>query len=1377
MANSSLDRRGKPARLLKKGTMTTKSHRFEPFSQRVVKLKIDPIHRSRRTPQDDDNADTTSYFRASLEHWIDMNLSKNFTQFAGAVSPLCESLPQILYYEERIMGLLVEYIEKRDELCMEPLLDLLAQLARDLGQRFEKHFAPAVTLLANVAATHPSIEVIEWSFTCLAWIFKFLSRLLVPDLRQLLGIMSPYLGKEKQKHFVTRFAAESISFLIRKAALVYYKNKAPLDRALTFLIKDLSSVQGTQQAVMYEDGLMSMLSESIKGVKFGLYSNGADIMRALISAVIAAKEACTGAPRRVLEGVLINIIHSTTSDTFSPILDIICETFEDDNCPRSLTAFEIQSRMLFIAVITRKGSRIKDWKRVHAASLVSLDRCLNSSDPFSALIPVILSTVVNAMQASPMDELLPYMRLLMAKVSDPSLSTFFLPFCSLFADLGLARFQSVVLPYFQKFLPLFWRTYEQDLCLTLPKLLDSSAISFEPNKKGFVSLPAAWVNHMGEKLADQNSSAADIPTLHAYTQLQYAKIVPEDSCAIVKSLHTLVKSSLESSGSLTKEHAEFGRGSGFMLYCEIAFRTKTIDSDLWSLIETHGASYTDRPAFLMAVLEYVRVCPPAVTSIEGNLDLIASNLLSNLSSPSHELRVLSLELIRTFSSWIGSHDGTCISVAIEIEDKELTLETERHLNMQLRKLAIGYKESSTKKWLDRLLPNFCFGLLTKKLGTLVDTACEAMKIICGTKVGEDLVSELAIRSLTLNGAPHPYDYGEEGGNEDAERRSYSEYECYNVATIERKAARIFTSASDSQVCLARNFASAHAIANLIPFSFRSKALKVLNAVPHVAEKRARQIVPHFLSWATNDVELMEPVVEENATVVEGGKATTDIWDECDRKAMLSVFGKFMNPRVLYKASEVHSALMALLTNGDSEMQKLALQALFTWKAPSIQPYEENLLNILDEKRLKDELTVFVHVDEESTTIQPEHRHELMPVLFRLLYGRIVSRSGSRTNRGTQEGRRKMILRTLSQLPDFEQFVDIAYGVLSDVHVIQNGIEASYIFGEELIDTRRQFGLLKMIETMLDTLGVKMLSLTEKTMNVVLYCLVRACRQIGADTAEHTESLLRSIRQTGIRCLDLLFYISPGNNWSPHVKVIYREVIKPRLQNFAIETAQGVSGLLQLFKTWSLYPSSALYFLEGDHSVIVELVNILAVESARDEVKSFVMERIISNLLDFASGKKPKHMKSDEVLDYVLVQRIRNEVLAPHVESLLIQLEYLLRSQLRRQMTLPAIDILSRLAPFVQSSGETTKLVRTATYLLQQPADRVPPKAKSGVLGVLQHFLPLYDSSDDDCLNNTIFETITSLFDYFKDEPNRKAVSLAFIAFAKHDRSLREVAHL
>lgn len=452
MVAAASSRGSKPPKLHKGGTKTTKSHRFEGFNQRVAKLKIDPIHRVRRNSfNEDDGDEASSYFRTSLEHWIELNLSENFTEFSQRVGRRCESLPQILYHQDAIMDLLVEYISKKDELCMEPLLSLVAQFARDLGPRFEKHFATAVQLVASVAATHANIEVIEGSFSCLAWIFKFLSRLLVPDLRQLLGIMSPYLGKEKQKYFVTRFAAESMSFLIRKAALVYYKDKTPLERAVNFLFEDIAAVTDSRQLGMYQDGLMAMFSEAVKGIKDGIHSNGVDILRCLIDAATVDNEAQRAIAENILGGVLISLVHHCHSDSFVPVRDLVCGYIESPEASTSAVCGQVQCRLILLCLATRKGSRIRAWQRVHEVLLSLLKRAASETADFSsAAIEYLLGAVALAIQTSPMDELLPYMRPLMEQVTQGRLSQHFLPFCSLFATFSSDRFQSVVLPYFQR---------------------------------------------------------------------------------------------------------------------------------------------------------------------------------------------------------------------------------------------------------------------------------------------------------------------------------------------------------------------------------------------------------------------------------------------------------------------------------------------------------------------------------------------------------------------------------------------------------------------------------------------------------------------------------------------------------------------------------------------------------------------------------------------------------------------------------------------------------------------------------------------------------------------------------------------------------------
>src|SRR5204863_7156380 len=129
----------------------------------------------------------------------------------------------------------------------------------------------------------------------------------------------------------------------------------------------------------------------------------------------------------------------------------------------------------------------------------------------------------------------------------------------------------------------------------------------------------------------------------------------------------------------------------------------------------------------------------------------------------------------------------------------------------------------------------------------------------------------------------------------------------------------------------------------------------------------------------------------------------------DRKVFLELLAKFTNPKVLYRSNEVHDMLLSLLSNGSSEIQRLTLKAIFSWKHPSVRPYEEQLLRLLDEKTFRDELAIVFYEDQEHSSIEATHRAEVLSLLLRLLFGQMISHS--RTH-GGQEPKRKAILRTL-----------------------------------------------------------------------------------------------------------------------------------------------------------------------------------------------------------------------------------------------------------------------------------------------------------------------------------------------------------------------------
>jgi U3 small nucleolar RNA-associated protein 20 len=1368
----------KPVRRLKTGTETTKNYRFEGFSSRITKLKIDPIHRVRRASFGEDEDETSSYFRSALDHWFEMNLSDNFTQFVRRVNPLSESFAQVLYHEEKIMGLLVEFIEKRDQLCMEPLLSLLAQFARDLGVKFEKHFATAVTLVSSVAATHADIEVVEWSFTCLAWIFKFLSHLLVPDLRQLLGIMTPYLGKERQKPFVARFAAESMSFLIRKAGLVYYKNKAPLETAISFLFDDISkAAEDKKDTENYREGLMTMFSDAIRGVNNGLHSNGMDILNCILSQLPPTCEDHSD-PAEVVYGLLVSLVHATTPDTFGPILDTAKAYIEDRSKSTPNPNLTECCRIMFLLVTTRKGVRIQNWKIVHQIQ-VSLLQQVSASDVPAETISHLLTSVAYALQMSPMDELLPFLRPIMDLVSTGPLSKYFLFFCTTFSEWGSERFQSLVLSPFQKYINSSWQKSESETCLTLLRLHQAGCITPEGSQPGYISCPDAFKSRITDSL---EYPAKDEAFLNALVKLPTAISLfanPATLPKMVSQLHSNLLSAFQD-GAAEGENDQtkgltFFLGQGFKTYVELANKIGELDPSLLKPIIATATKFSRLPVFLEGALAFISSLPESADLEHPTLEAFAQDLLVNLASPSHRLRLVSLRLLRELIIRIAKDEPSPVELAIEVEESPLTMDSVRTISMHIRKLAILYPQIAQRRWMATLVPYFCFGLFSKKLAPLWDDSAAALKTISENPQGEKIVSDLSIQWLSERDTDAPSD-----APTDDDESSFvkSHFKCFNVAKVEKVLAANTKSTEDPHQVLSQQFKEDHTVANILPACPRTHALRVLNAAPGVAEKRSRQIVPLFLSWALrDDQDDAPPAGEAKVEDAEAGDVQVR-WGFRDRLSMLALFARFLNPIVLFKAPEVHAAVLGLLCHGNSDLQKHALNVLFTWKDPNVLPYQENLLNILDEARFKDELAVFVHVGSEDSLIKEEHRAVLLPVLLRLLYGRMISKAGSAA--AGQAGRRKTILRTISHLSehDFGLFMQLSFGPLANVGIVKDNEYDPSVLQEELTSPRRQLGLLKLIDTVFETLQTRMTEFASQTMDVVVYCLVRACRAIYNEGSDRPDERLlpvyQNIRSECIRCLNLVFSIVPDHDWTPYVRIIFKEMIDSRLDQFPIETAQGVSGLLRLFHTWASAPRSTFYLVQHNDKVLTKVIDCLAVESARDEVKNFILDEILVPLVELSTGKKMQ--ETEEMPDFP-AEEIKSEVLSPYLEHALFHLGRLLRRGPSKPVLYSGVNALSLIAPCVESSKETDGLVSITTYLLRQPADRVSPRTKSGLLKILEHFLPLWDPKADPELAQQVFEAVCSMFDYFKDDSNREVLSRVFGALATHDEDLKVVADL
>ncbi|KAI1003796.1 U3 small nucleolar RNA-associated protein 20 [Podosphaera aphanis] len=1388
----------------KGGTAHQKNHRWESFTSKISKLSsLDPLRRVRRNDlENEDISTSTSYLKNGLEKWVELNMSEVFLNFSREVTPMCDSLPQIIHFEDKIMDSFVLYFEKQERESLEPLLELITDFAHDLGHRFEKYYAKVLKIVTTIAETSHDVAVIEWSFTSLAFMFKYLSKLLVPDLRPTYDLMAPLLGKQRQRPHIARFAAEALSFLIKKSGTPAHREKA-LILILNHAKDDLSKTASKKEFTLYYHGLMTMIAEAIKGHGLGIHTSGQSIFRSMFHILnqqdLGSEQASPW--MNVICGVLTSLLHHTDGKNFEVIMEVVIESaiearksFNTTNSVYDLRRMLFSARMIGICSGVRKGTRILNW--VEPVKLLvdifhSVSKhakiIIESNSNFDLWSSLVLSLAI-VMQYVPIDVIIGYISPLMDALTKDPLANCFLVFCSYLSELESERFRSIALPYFQRFMVAHWSDAENcdSLSVLLPKMSASGVLPHFSSKDG-MPLPQSWQDQIVSKFErleispfpEQASPAVRdrspttwrdqcLPKYNALLEVLECTVVhPSTNARIAEILLRKLKLALRPSSSLASEEANFIVGRGFIAYLKMTEKAGEVDSSLGPLLRAAAPRYIRLTNFLSALHDYerrmkeLRKKESITQASEKNSDqdkkLIAS-LICNLSTDSHNLRFLSLRLLDQMNYEENSQDLESLSIMTTIEQTSLDLQNARSISMRIRKLATLYPNLTSGSWLRDAIPAYCFGMLTVKFTQIWEDAISSLKVIAQTNTGEGVVSKLAISWLEISSINRD---GPVASLDSHSNQGLTDFECSNLINILQSAIEAKSSVTSAREIMLKRFSEAQESVSSHPLNARSQSLRVLAATPFIAEKHSRQLVPMFLSWARSQSE-----VSDDTEI--SGEIGQSNWNRKDQKAQLELFTHFLNPKSLYKSEDVHAALLNLLKNGDLEIQKSALKAIFTWKDPSLKPYEESLLNLLDDARFKEELGL---IFQSNNSIQDDHRPIFTPVLLRILYGRSISQKGAASGRQGMEARRRAIFRALST-EDVGIFLDISLGDLINLRLIQNDKVQEETLNMDHLNARKQLGLVHMIESILKELGTQATPFTDKIASSLLYCIIHSSRRLQDDQelddpneGNPAQTLLKLIRQSGIKSLVLLFSCSPEFKWSPYMSTIDKEVLSPRLNKLPIETAQGISGILKLISALSSHKRLAP-FLGINDQILIKVAECLTIEKSKVEVKIYALS-IIKNLVKLAR-EDPENNGCDS---------IKEKLLSPNMDNFLIRIASVLRSHqnLSKELLQACVETVSELAPFVTTSTQGRNLVDVSTFLLDQPSRRVNPKTKGELLLVLQHFVPLFNLQDDPCLREKVYNTITSLFGFFKDKASREVLSRVLMVFSEKEPVLGEVA--
>ncbi|KAK3382805.1 armadillo-type protein [Lasiosphaeria ovina] len=1370
-----------------KKTLHQKNHRWESFSAKISKLhSLDPLRKVRRHDLDaEDLAATTSYLRNGLDKWAELNVSKSYADFKKQVNPLTESLAQILYHEDRIMGLLAEYIARHDREALEPLLDLVTAFSHDLGVRFAKHYPRALALIVDLASKVHDVEAIEWTFASLAFLFKYLARLITPDLRPTYDAVAPLMGKSRVPGHIARFAAEAMSFLIKKAAAPGHKEKA-LPMIVEHARKDLESVAGTKQFDLYSQGIMTMFAEAIKSAGNSVHSTGPEIFAALIRDVPEAELAL---PEQTIWtdvccGVITSTIHHSTAETFKIVEVRIVE--EAQAAPERAAMFV---QLFGIIAGVRRGGRINDWNsfvKVLNRLIGELATC-KEKDQISSSPQVWQRTIVNVAMIwsqAPIDALIPALSTFNGTMTKEPLMKWYIPFCSYLADLNSDRFRSLFQKEFQRFVVAHWSesANEDILCVLLPHIIKVGG-----GDRDSFPLPQSWQDQIVSKFVrledtpfpESGGFGKDPETwrdkcLPKYSALlrilETTSVHPSTNARIAEVLLKKLKLALRPSSSLPTDEANFIVSDGFRAYLRMCAAPGSVDASLAPLLRAAAPRFCRSPAFLEALLTYEREIGGKVAlevigrigSPQEEEDPLVKSLIGNLSAPSHPLRLVSLKILNVLESTVDQNSA--LATMIQVEELELNLQNARTIGVHLRKLGHQYAHLGENSWLIRAIPAFLFGMMTVPLSPVWDEAVEAMKKTAETKLGEEQLADLAFDWLDV---PSPRWSGPFKSPTQGGRIAMTDFECLNHMRLRKTAVFTGQAVEASSEDMLETFDVGQKIVEPRSDNARNKALKVFSALPGLAEKRSRKLVPYLLSFTDED----ETPIEEEAEDEWAEEKPEGTWTLPDRKALVGVFALFNNPRVLYQSEKVYQALLKLLANGDIELQKPALKAILAWKIDAIKPYREHLEFLLDESRFKNELTVLFQGDNK---IQAEHHAEMMPVLLRLLYGRTISKKGAASGRHGLHATRLAVIRHLN-VDDMGSFLDIALSHLRDVRVVDDrGIRES-VFAHEILPARKQVGLLNMVESIISELGSSVEAYMEAIVNTVLFCLISACRQLGgvSEDSENADpvqnaSLYKVIKTTALKCLCKLFQNDPTFDWTPYKEVMIKEIISPRIGKLPEETTQNISGTWKLMAAWSVLPKAAL-FLSLDKRIIPKIVACLGVQKGKDEVKMFALD-IVKNLIKLAQAP---------VAESECNELIRSELLDSNIDLILKEIGGLLRDQhdIGRDLLANAVYTVVDLAPIVQTSASVQDMVDISTFLLNQPSRKVSPKIKGSILLILKQFVVLDDLQANPELKSKVYSTVASLFGYFKDKQNRQTLAEVLLVFASQEPWAQEVAEL
>ncbi|XP_068162452.1 small subunit processome component 20 homolog [Antennarius striatus] len=1426
------------------------TYKFLTFAERLANVNIDVIHRIDRTGSYAEEVET--YFYEGLTKWRDLNLTEHFTTFLKDVSNKSQSFNMLVFHQTSIVESLKTHLTIKNSLAYQPLLDLVVQLARDLQTDFYPHFPDFFILITSLLDTKDT-EVLEWAFTSLSYLYKYLWRLMVKDMSNIYSLYSTLLAHKKEH--IRKFAAESFSFLMRKVP--------DLDALLIHMFSDL------QQHPDKVEGAGQLLFEMCKGIRHMFHSCTANALSIALrklgpstcpgltlpwDTVRDALDHMTSAAANHIDREHILVLWESLQFSMMEVLGVMEEKEEEQSR-------EQLERLLFILhtlVSHRDGAKITKPESVCQIIL----RLTQTSSLPSSCSRLLLQVTSSLLLGENITLPKPLIQEMIQRVFGSSMGKdLILEFTK--EMFTMKQFEQLFLPTLLRFVTGLFGCGEPLSCNDALEVMVSLILAKAPpptdGSLAFETYPLLFTGQTtGVFGMETVSEQPEVPEMvlslitlpEEEEQLITDLSLPWTALVLLPHLRPLPSTGVVPTVVAFLNHLlcqiekEKLKKAGLYVARQALSCLLTLDgsADLLSMIPVDKINSilrqypTDLSALLLGDLYYTRLSLSGVSEHLSHDALLEvyQILHTNLSSNIPKIRLLTLRILSQFDAELPlqteGEDNVEVqpvfAVCLQAELVPASVQEYREKLLHLRKLRHDLVQCSLPQGppgvFQQVPLRYLIAMLFINFRPLWDAVIEIIVSHARGMEHKDFWKVFHEHLEMVAGLAEKELQEDEEDDEESELGPEAESGCDVIES------------GDVGVLFLEQLRFTRDPKERTDFSnFRSLLWRAMAQFPDRVEPRSRELSPLLLKFIRNEFypadQMIAPTqdlrkgnnaaLEESAVAVEEEEEKEEEEEQeaeeegrVQRKALprraaakqliahLKVFAKFNNPRSLYLENSLSELYYQLLCHQDQQIQRMALECVLTYKDPNIVPYKENLENLLDDKHFKEEIVHF-NISEETGVIDASHRAKLLPLLMRILFGRLSSKAGSKfQGKASASSRSSIIVRFLAgcQAEELGMFIDLLLEPVSHhtqgscLAAVQRAVAETDVGA--VLPLGRQHSLLNIINVVIHKLGHLIHTYLPKVLQILL-CVTASVSTLLDSRAQLRAgciSPLKNLRRIGVlRIQDFFDGFDCYSFSADELDAVFQAVVWPQVCRLPTESPYSPTPLLKVIHMWC---KNARYFpllakRRTNHPECDVLLNVFALLSAKNvspTTIAMVMDiaESLATTEDFvASETEAELVVNDCVLpqpeEGALVNAdslsVGSKLLLPHISTLLRYLSGVVRNGDRlkkkkhRAQVAKELNILSKVSRFVSNKEQSSVLISLLLPHLQKANN--PQETEIDILATVQNLLRQCEQP------SSFLRPLSKLFSIIHNKLPRQALTNVFQTLSDLEPSLVYITDL